>query len=250
MKKRILCFAILGCLVLVLGAVRAEAQATASGTIQGTVLDKSQAAVAGAEVTVTNKATGTARTTTSSDTGYYRFDLLSAGVYTVKVTKAGFTTIVETIELPVGQTTTTNVTLNPGAISEVVEVTTEAPIIDLTKTSVSQNISPTEVQELPLLGRDVANLAYLAPGVKATDSYDPTKNRYAILSVNGQSGRNVNVTINGVDNKDKLFGFFAFERQRENTSISEDPTALAELQIAKTAGLAADPSAIIPRPFY
>ena len=63
-----------------------------------------------------------------------------------------------------------------------------------------------EVEELPLLGRDVANLAYLAPGVRATDSYDPTKNRYAILSVNGQSGRNVNVTINGVDNKDNTVG--------------------------------------------
>src|SRR5438876_10101407 len=57
-----------------------------------------------------------------------------------------------------------------------------------------------------MVGRDVANLAYLAPGVKATDSYDPTKNRYAILSVNGQSGRNVNVTINGVDNKDNTVG--------------------------------------------
>src|SRR5215472_16910711 len=59
---------------------------------------------------------------------------------------------------------------------------------------------------MPMVGRDVANLAYLAPGVKATDSYDPTKNRYAILSVNGQSGRNVNVTINGVDNKDNTVG--------------------------------------------
>src|SRR5260221_12577564 len=57
-----------------------------------------------------------------------------------------------------------------------------------------------------MVGRDVANLAYLAPGVKATDSYDPTKNRYAILSVNGQGGRNVNVTVNGVDNKDNTVG--------------------------------------------
>ena len=54
-----------------------------------------------------------------------------------------------------------------------------------------------------MVGRDVANLAYLAPGVKQADSYDPTKNRYAILSVNGAGGRNVNVTVNGVDNKDK-----------------------------------------------
>src|SRR5207244_7368901 len=73
-------------------------------------------------------------------------------------------------------------------------------------TGVSQYITPSEVQELPLLGRDVANLAYLAPGVKATDSYDPTKNRYAIIYVNGQDGRNVNVTINGVDNKDSTVG--------------------------------------------
>src|SRR2546430_15028628 len=57
-----------------------------------------------------------------------------------------------------------------------------------------------------MVGRDVANLAYLAPGVKATDSYDPTKNRYAMLSVNGAGGRNVNVTVNGVDNKDNTVG--------------------------------------------
>src|SRR5258708_11755097 len=57
-----------------------------------------------------------------------------------------------------------------------------------------------------MVGQDVADLAYLAPGVKQTDSYDPTKNRYSILSVNGDGGRNVNVTINGVDNKDNTVG--------------------------------------------
>src|SRR6185312_4707461 len=71
---------------------------------------------------------------------------------------------------------------------------------------VSENITPKEVESLPMVGRDVANLAYLAPGVKAADSYDPTKNRYAILSVNGAGGRNVNVTVNGVDNKDNTVG--------------------------------------------
>jgi outer membrane receptor protein involved in Fe transport len=318
-------------------------QATASGAIQGAVLDKSEGAIAGAEVSVTSKATGTTRSVATSDTGSFRFDLLSAGLYTVKVSKAGFSTVTQNIELLVGQTATANVVLSPGSVSETIEVTGEAPLVDVVKTSVSQQITPSEVQELPLLGRDVANLAYLAPGVKATDSYDPTKNRYAILSVNGQSGRNVNTTINGVDNKDntvggpvmqlpleaveefvistqrfsaangrsegaainmitkagtnnyhgsvfgffreqqfnaenvfeqksgqkgpysrqffggsvggpivkdKLFGFFAIERQRENTSITEDPTALAELTLAQNAGLAAEPAAIIPRPFY
>jgi hypothetical protein len=345
--KRLTYLLIVGVILLSLGSGNAFGQATASATIQGTVTDKSGAVVSGAQVVAKGKATDLTRTATTSDTGYFRFELLPVGTYTVTVTKAGFGTIAQTVETLIGQVATVNAELKPGATSEVIEVTSDALLVDQTKTSVSQNITPSEVQELPLLGRDVANLAYLAPGVKATDSYDPTKNRYAILSVNGQSGRNVNVTINGVDNKDntvggpvmqlpleavqefvistqrfsaangrsegaainmitkagtnryhgsafgffreqqfnaenfyekqpggqkgpysrqffggsvggpivkdKLFGFFAIERQREHTSITEEPGALAELQIAAASKIfvpAPQPSAIIPRPFF
>jgi outer membrane receptor protein involved in Fe transport len=341
--KRLTYLVLVGIVLLSLGSGNAFGQATASGSIQGTVTDKSGAVVSGAQVVAKSKATDTTRTTSSGDTGYYRFELLPAGTYTVTVTKAGFATVAQTIEILIGQTTTVDAELKPGATSEVIEVTSEAPLVDQLKMSVSQTITPSEVEELPLLGRDVANLAYLAPGVKATDSYDPTKNRYAILSVNGQGGRNVNVTINGVDNKDntvggpvmqlpleavqefvistqrfsaangrsegaainmitkagtnkyhgslfgffreqqfnaenvdeqaagvkgpysrqffggsvggpivkdKLFGFFAFERQREHTSKTESPDALAELNLAQAAGLAALPSATIATPFF
>ena len=91
-------------------------------------------------------------------------------------------------------------------MSETVEVTTAAPIVDIEKTDVSTNITPDQISELPLIGRDIGDLALLAPGIKSADSYDPTKNRYAILSVNGQGGRNVNVTVNGIDNKDNTVG--------------------------------------------
>jgi TonB dependent receptor len=87
-----------------------------------------------------------------------------------------------------------------------VAVTSPAPLVDREKTDVSTNITPEQITDLPLIGRDIADLAYLSPGVKAADSYDPTKNRYAILSVNGEGGRNVNVTVNGVDNKDNTVG--------------------------------------------
>ena len=204
--RRTTLFALIAMLALLASGSAASGQATASGTIEGTVIDKSQSSISGAEVVITSKATGASRTLTTSDVGTFRFDLLSAGFYTVKVSKSGFGTVVQTVELLVGSTSTANVTLNPGSISETIEVSEEAPLLDIAKTSVSQEITPKEVEELPMVGRDVANLAYLVPGVKATDSYDPTKNRYAILSVNGDNGRNVNVTVNGVDNKDNTVG--------------------------------------------
>ncbi len=204
--KRLTYLLLVGIVLLSLESGNAFGQATASATIQGTVTDHSGAVVAGAQVVAKNKANDVSRTTTTSDVGYYQFELLPVGTYTVTVTKTGFAGFAQTTEILIGQTATVNVELKTGSVSEIIEVTSEAPLVDQLKTSVSQNITPSEVEELPLLGRDVANLAYLAPGVRATDSYDPTKNRYAILSVNGQGGRNVNTTINGVDNKDNTVG--------------------------------------------
>lgn len=181
-------------------------QATASGTIQGTISDPSQAVINGAEVSIANVSTGASRTMVTNNNGSYRFDLLQAGAYKLTVKANGFTTAVQSIELLVGQTATSNVTLTPGAASQTIEVEASNPLVDVMKTSVSTEITPSDVQQLPMVGQDVADLAYLAPGVKQTDSYDPTKNRYAILSVNGDGGRNVNVTVNGVDNKDNTVG--------------------------------------------
>src|SRR5258708_2151196 len=159
------------------------------------------------EVTTTKKKPGEPVTANTNDAGEYKFESLSAGRYSLKTTAAGFSTVeAKDVELLVGRTSTQNFTLLPGGVSETVEVTSTAPLVDQTKTDVSTNITPEQVTELPLIGRDIADLAYLSPGVKAADSYDPTKNRYSILSVNGQGGRNVNVTVNGIDNKDNTVG--------------------------------------------
>jgi hypothetical protein len=197
----------MSCLVL-LSTANLFGQATANASLQGTITDKSQAVIGSkAEVTLTNKQTGATKTTTTNDTGGYHFDSLSAGMYSIKATAPGFSTAeAKDVELLVGRTATQNFSLTPGGVSETVEVTGTAPLVDQTKTDVSTNITPEQITELPLIGRDIADLAYLSPGVKAADSYDPTKNRYAILSVNGEGGRNVNTTINGVDNKDNTVG--------------------------------------------
>ena len=193
--------------LLLVGCNYLFAQVTATASLQGTVQDNSQAVLRDADVTITNKATGETRTTKTNDAGEYKFDLLPVGIYSVKVNAAGFAGAeAKEVELQVGRTSTQNFSLKPGAVSETVEVTATAPLVDQAKTDVSVNITPQQIQDLPLIGRDIADLAFLAPGVKAADSYDPTKNRYSILSVNGQGGRNVNVTVNGIDNKDNTVG--------------------------------------------
>ncbi len=205
--KRPTCMLLVGMVLLSMGTGKAFAQAAAGAALQGTITDQSDAAIKGAKVEITSKEQGWTRTTDTSETGFYRFELLPAGIYGVKVNVSGFSTAeAKDVVLQVGSTTTQSFTLKPGSVSEIIEVTSAPPLVDQQKTDVSTNITPQQIQELPLIGRDIADLAYLSPGVKSADSYDPTKMRYSILSVNGQGGRNVNVTVNGVDNKDNTVG--------------------------------------------
>jgi hypothetical protein len=202
----------LSALLLALGlfllSSSAFAQVTASASLSGTVVDKNGAVIKGATVTATNKATGQTRTATTNDNGEYKIDLLPAGRYDIKASGPGFADgTSENVELLVGNTSNLPFTLNPSGVTGTVTVTSgETELVSKEKTDISMNITPRDVQDLPINGRDLANLAYLAPGVKPVDSYDPTKNRIAIFGVNGSSGRNVNVTVNGIDNKDNTVG--------------------------------------------
>src|SRR5229473_3916468 len=112
--KRLTYLVLVGVVLLSLASGNAFAQATASGTIQGTVTDKSGAVVTGAQVVAKSKATDSVRTATTSDTGYYRFELLPVGSYTVTVSKAGFGTVAQTVETLIGQVATVNAELKPG----------------------------------------------------------------------------------------------------------------------------------------
>ncbi len=186
--------------------VYALGQVTATSSIAGTVTDPSKAVVSGATVTITNTETHSTRTTTTNSSGEYRFDLVPVGSYSVKVEKNGFQTAVMTLQTLVSRTSPGDFSLKLGSGTETIEVTSEAPLVDEQKSDVALSITPHDVQDLPLNGRDFANLAYLAPGARPVDSYDPTKNRAAVFSVDGGAGRNVNVTVNGIDNKDNTVG--------------------------------------------
>ena len=195
-------------LLLLAASSNAFAQATASASLVGTVTDKSGAVIPGASVRITAKATGMTQEKPSDSAGFFRFDLLPAGVYTVRVQQPGFAVMLfDNVTLAIGQTTTVDASMNPSQQSETVTVeATGAPLVDTQKTDVGLAVTPQEVQALPLNGRDFANLAFLAPGARPVPSFDPTKNRQATFGVNGSSGRNINITVNGVDNKDNTVG--------------------------------------------
>ncbi|HEY2858862.1 MAG TPA: carboxypeptidase regulatory-like domain-containing protein, partial [Terracidiphilus sp.] len=184
-----------------------HAQATASGSITGAITDSSGAAIVDATVTAVNIGTNEQRTAKTGAAGQYRFDLLPVGHYNVRVEAPGFAAgEVKDIDLLVGTTMAANLPLKPGSTGETVQVQAINQLVDPEKSDVSVAVTPKQITELPLNGRDFANLAILAPGVKQVDSYDPTKNRYAVYAVNGSSGRNTNTTVNGIDNKDNTVG--------------------------------------------
>ncbi len=196
------------CLAAGLIAVPLRAQnATASGAISGRVTDKTGALVVGANITLTNVQTGVARTAPSNQSGRFAFALVQPGTYIVSADKSGFAKANSLpTQVQVGQTITVNFSMQPGSQTQTVEVSSAAPLVNSAETGVSHNISTAQVQNLPLNGNDLGSLAVLAPGVTPVNPYDPTKSRVATFSVDGSTGRNVNATVNGVEDKDNSVG--------------------------------------------
>ncbi len=206
--KNIRSTAALAFVIAALSAPSIFGQATATSTILGTVTDKTSAVIPNAEVKLVGKGTGFSRTASTGETGSYRFDLVPPGMYEVRVTAKGFSVAVfNGVTAAVSQTTTVDANLSPSAQQEIVTVESGGiAIVDTQKTEVGLPVTQQMVQDLPLNGRDFVNLAYLAPGAKPVNSYDPTKNRTGVFGLNGSNGRNVNITVNGIDNKDSTVG--------------------------------------------
>jgi len=136
------------------------------GAITGTVTDQSGAIVLNATVVVKNLGTGVSQTVASNASGYYDVPNLVPGEYTVTVSAPGFATVVRSdVDLNVGNQLVINARLAPGQVSETVEVTGEAPNIDLSGSSMGGTVRGGTVRELPLNGRDWSMLATLEPGV-------------------------------------------------------------------------------------
>jgi hypothetical protein len=203
--------ALLLTLLLCLGAV-VHAQVSTTGSISGTVRDPQGAAVPNAEVTALEETTGLTRSATTNGEGVYTISGIPAGRYTVSTAPAGFKkTVNPGVQLHVAERLTLDITLEVGAVGETVTVTGEAQLVETRNSDVSSLVTEKQVTELPLNGRNYAQLVTLVPGISpvtqagaggAFNTGGTGLDSGVDLSVNG-NGSNTNLwTVDGVNNMD------------------------------------------------
>jgi Carboxypeptidase regulatory-like domain len=186
---------------------------TSSTSLQGTVTDPSSSAIPGALVTLTNEAK-LERTTTTDAQGGYRLLALPPGTYTLAVSAKGFARYQQTnLELLVNTPATANIQLKVGAVSEVVNVSGQAPALNLVDASIGNPFTETQIKQEPLDGRNVPELLSLQAGVAYTgnreDLLDPKVKDQDSRNgaVNGARSDQSNITLDGVDVNDQNNGY-------------------------------------------
>src|SRR5271163_2870863 len=154
------------CLVLAFSVSVSMFAQTTTGRIQGTVTDQTGAGVPAATVVVTDTQRGAARTVSTDDSGNYVAPDLQPGVYKVRAEASGFKTVERVnIVVEVAEDLRVDIVLPPGQVSETVVVTDEVPLVNSTTSTLGGTLSNTEINDLPLNGRNYENLLQLRPGV-------------------------------------------------------------------------------------
>ena len=176
-----------------LAAAPVTAQQTESRVL-GTVLDESKSAMPGVTVSVTLKNTGAVRTTVSDGEGKYTVTNLGPGLYVVTFELQGFQTQSFEVPVGVGDIKTVGAELKVATVTENVVVSAESPVLDLSSAKIGVNVSPVEVENLPVNGRNFANLMTLATGATSDGN-----GGWASVRFNGKSNQQNYLNYDGVD---------------------------------------------------
>ena len=188
---------------------RCFAQAVAIAQVSGTISDPSGSPLPGAQVKIVETEKGLVRSTTSGPDGRYTFPNLPVGPYRLDVSANGFKSYAQSgIVLQVGNNVQINVPMQLGALSEHVEVSAEAGMVETTENTVSQVIDERRIVDLPLNGRQPTQLILLSGAAMTTPSGDlrGSKNFYSstTISVAGGQANAVNYLLDGGDNNDSF----------------------------------------------
>lgn len=180
-----------------------QAQESTVSGIVGQVTDATHAAVAGAVIHVINVDTNAERTTQSGPGGDYSVPNLQPARYKITVEKPGFSTaVVEPFDLRVGETARRAVTLQVGSVNQTVEVTSQAPLMQTENGTMEQVVTEKQIEELPLNGRNLVQLATLSAGVSPRQNLQRggtqygTRNEY--VQIEGGRDGSTNYVIDGV----------------------------------------------------
>lgn len=192
----------------------------ATGSLSGTVQDRSGAVLPGATVTATSQGTSASRETKTDDTGHYLIPLLSVGVYSIQVSAQGFQPVNQKdVSLQVDESKEVDFSMSPATVQQSVEVSATAVAVETSNASLGQVITAQQVAELPLNGRNFVQLATLTPGtVQETNpnsffngggSSEVGIRGSFSLSVGGSRPNSTDWLLDGVDNNELTAGGIA-----------------------------------------
>src|SRR5437763_4292857 len=169
------------------------------GSVSGTVSDPSGAVLTDSKVTATNNATGETFTINSNSDGLFAFPLLPVGPYLIQGTHSGFGVFNQYVQVTVGAKIDLNMTLPISTGNETVQVSAEAPVVETTRSSMSDTVGDRQIANLPTNGRNFLDFTLLTPGVVRDV-------RGGDLSFAGQRGTLNSLTVDGTDNNNNFFG--------------------------------------------
>ena len=210
------------CAFVIGGAGHAQ---TITGTVQGFISDVEGGAVPGVTVTATNQDTGIARAVISDANGFYSAKALQVGTYTVTAELSGMQTTQQSdVSVLVGQIKDVNLTLEIESTSEVITVTSEAPIIEVSRSGAANYIDEVAIESLPTVGRDFTDFAILTPGVQRDRSR-------GFLTMAGQRGMYSGLSVDGADNKSTFFGYGRGGEATENDGLIIAQDTVRQFQV-------------------
>jgi hypothetical protein len=240
-------FAGLGVSILFAPAAYGQA-GISTGAIQGTILDQKGATVSSAKVSITSKGTGAKITPEVSGSGTYNSGPLVPGEYLLRVEAPGFRALEETLTVQVGNITPGNVTLEIGSESTVVTVEGTAVSVNTEQATIQGVVTSTQIENLPINGRNFLDLAQLEPGVQIQDggNFDPTKKGFSSISFGGRFGRTARIEVDGLDISDETVGTTTqnvpvnsikeFQVSQSNLDLSTELTSSGTVNITTISG--------------
>ncbi len=248
-RRREIPLALLVCLFgAFLALTPAKASAQATGQVAGTVTDPAGRVVPAANVDLVSVATAQVRTTTSGGDGSYTFPLVSPGMYQIKVSMSGFkTSLTDGVEVVVNGTTRADAKLAVGTAAQEVTVTSAAPLVETGNATMGNVVEHDSIIDLPLNGRNFAQLGTLIPGVVAAPSGLGGANQgnatvggfgdaTGSFNVNGMRNQSNNFLLDGASNNDSFNSGFVMRPPPDAIEEFKIMTHSYEAQYGRNAG--------------